>query len=132
MRLTFTECMPMSNAPDSSRSQGTPPVVRADLLTAVLGDPKAVERVEIQRIEMPPNLASGLHLHPVPVVGVVTKGSVYFQVEGEEARVLKPGDAFFEPANARVPHFDAQEQGASFVAYYLLGAGDGELLRMLE
>lgn len=98
-------------------SQVASSVVRTALLTAVIEGSKVVERVEIKRIDMPPRLASGLHLHPCPVVGIVTKGS---------------GDAFFEPANVRVPHFDAQEEGASFVAYYLLAANESELIRMLE
>lgn len=113
-------------------ARAAPPVARTDLLTATLEGTKPVQRVEVKRVEMPPNLPSGLHLHPCDVVGVILAGSVYFQVEGEEARVLKPGDAFFEPANARVPHFDAQGQGATFIAHYLLGAGEHELLKMLE
>jgi quercetin dioxygenase-like cupin family protein len=117
---------------ESAGPEAVPPVARAELLTAAIAGSKAVDRVEVQRIEMAPGLASGLHLHPCPVVGVVTRGSVLFQVEGEPARVLKAGDAFHEPANARVPHFDAQEEGASFVAFYLLGADETELLRMLE
>jgi len=39
--------------------------------------------------------------------------------------VLRAGDDFFEPANTRIPHFDAQEQGASFVAHYLLSVSAG-------
>jgi hypothetical protein len=45
--------------------------------------------------------------------------------------VLKAGDAFFEPANTKILHFDAQEHGATFIAYYLLGAGETELIKML-
>lgn len=108
------------------------PVVRTPLLTAPIAGTRTVERVEVRRIRMEPGLASGLHLHPCPVIGMVTEGSVLFQVEGEEGRVLKPGDAFFEPANVEVPHFDALEQGATFVAHYLLGPGETELIRMLD
>ena len=122
----------MSVTQDSSQSEANPPVVRTELLTAVLEGSKMVERVEIKRIDMAANLASGLHLHPCPVVGIITKGSIYFQIEGQAARVLEVGDAFFEPANVPVAHFDAQQQGASFVAYYLLGANENELLKMLE
>jgi quercetin dioxygenase-like cupin family protein len=108
------------------------PVVRTPLLTAPIAGTKTVERVEVRRIRMAPGLASGLHLHPCPVIGMVTEGSVLFQVEGEEKRVLKPGDAFLEPANVEVPHFDALEEGATFVAHYLLGPGESELIRMLD
>ena len=67
-----------------------------------------------------------------PVIGVITAGSVYFEVKGEAPRVLNPGDAFFEPANAHVPHFDAQEKGATFIAHYLLGEDEHELLKMID
>jgi quercetin dioxygenase-like cupin family protein len=130
--LTIGGCFSMSQSDDTPPPQALAPVARTSLLTAVIEGAKTVERVEVKRIDMPPNLPSGLHLHPCPVVGVITEGSILFQVEGQPARVLKPGDAFFEPANTRVPHFDAQEQGASFVAYYLLGANETELIKMLE
>ena len=108
------------------------PVVRTPLLTAVLDSPKTVARIEIRRVEMSPNIASGPHLHPCPVVGMILEGSVLFGVDGELARVLHTGDDFCEPANIRIPHFDALEQGASFVAHYLLGVGETETIQMLE
>jgi hypothetical protein len=47
-----------------------PPIVRESLLTAAVhGAP--VERVEVARIELAPGQATGLHLHPCPVVGYV-------------------------------------------------------------
>jgi quercetin dioxygenase-like cupin family protein len=88
--------------------------------------------VEIKRIEFRPSQSTGIHLHPSPVVGLVIKGSVLFQIEGEAARVVNAGEAFFEPANTRILRFDAQEQGATFAACYLLGPDDRELIKMLE
>jgi quercetin dioxygenase-like cupin family protein len=108
------------------------PVVRIQLLTAQLNSPKIVEHIEIRRVDMAPNIASGLHLHPCPVVGMILEGSVLFQVDGELARVMHTGDAFYEPANVRIPHFDALEEGASFVAHYLLSPGETETIQMLE
>ena len=81
---------------------------------------------------MPPGRASGAHLHPCPVVGVVVRGTVLFQLEGEPPRVLQAGAAFHEPANARVAHFDAGIDGAIFVAQYLLGPTDHTLVTMLR
>ena len=108
------------------------PVARTQLLTAVVDSPIMVSRIEIRRVDMAPNLPSGPHLHPCPVIGVILQGSILFQVEGESPRILLAGDAFYEPANVRIPHFDAQEQGASFAAHYLLSAGETETIRMLE
>ena len=107
------------------------PVVRTQLLTAMLDRPKTVARIEIRRVNMTPNLASGAHLHPCPVVGVILQGSILFQAEGEQARILQAGDAFYEPANVHILHFDALEQGASFAAHYLLDADETETIRML-
>ena len=106
-------------------------VVRDPLLSAALGG-STIERVETVRVDLPPNLATGLHLHPCDVVGIVVRGSVRFQIEGYPERVLNAGDAFHEPAGRRIPHFDALGDGASFVAHYLLPPGEHELLRMLE
>jgi hypothetical protein len=52
---------------------------------------------------------------------------------GEEARLLGPGDAFHEPKGARIAHFDnaSEDEAASFVAFYLLGVGETELIEML-
>lgn len=37
------------------------------------------------------------HRHPGPVFGYVTQGEILFELEGEAPRVLKAGDAVFEP-----------------------------------
>lgn len=55
-------------------------------------------------------------------VGVL-EGSVIFEVEGEAQSVLKPGDVFYEPEGTRIAHFDAGPDGATFLAYSLLRAG---------
>jgi quercetin dioxygenase-like cupin family protein len=107
-------------------------IKRVSLLTAHIDETKIVERVEIKQIKFLPNQKSGLHLHPCPVVGIVVKGSIVFKVEGQPVSVLKSGDAFFEPANTNVPQFDAQEEGATFVACYLLGPGENCLIKMLD
>ncbi len=46
--------------------------------------------------------------------------------------MLKAGDRIFEPAQTRGSHVDARELGASFVAYYLLGANVNQIIKMLE
>ncbi|MFG2946498.1 cupin domain-containing protein [Streptomyces adustus] len=37
------------------------------------------------------------HRHPGPLFGYVTQGEILFELEGEPPRVLKAGDAVFEP-----------------------------------
>ena len=107
-------------------------VSREDLLLALL-DKETVSKVDIKKVVLPKGMAAGKHLHPCPVVGYVVSGSVLFQVEGEEKKVLKKGDAFYEPKNKVVLHFDnaSADEPLEFIAFYLK-EGDEALIRMLE
>jgi len=108
-------------------------IVRQSLLTAPMDNEPQVERVEVVRIELPPAQAAGLHLHPCPVVGCVISGAIRFQVAGEPRLTLQAGDAFLEPANVEIVHFDnaSDEVPATFIAYYLLPPGEDRLIMML-
>jgi len=99
------------------------PVVRDVVLEVNLPDALPTDRVQIRRIQMRPGHPAGLHVHNGPVVGSVLEGSVIFEVEGEARSVLRPGDVFYEPEGARIAHFDAGPEGATFHAYFLLRAG---------
>jgi quercetin dioxygenase-like cupin family protein len=109
-----------------------PNVVRKPLLAAAVQGKEVLDRVEIHEISLGPGQATGLHIHVSPVAGYIVEGSILFQLEGQPARRLQAGEAFFEPANARVAHFDATEGPARFVAFYLLGPGDRELITPLR
>lgn len=109
-------------------------VERIPLITAQLEAKKTVSRVEVKRIDFPPRQRLGLHTHPCPVVGYIASGSIFFQIEGEEGKILKAGDAFFEPADKKIAHFDnaSRSESARFVAFYLEGTEDREIIRMLH
>ena len=107
-------------------------VARKDLLTAVVAPGKTIARVEIKEVTMGPGQRAPRHLHPCPVVGVITEGVIAFQIEGKPVRRLQAGDAFYEPANVRIARFDnAGVTRARFAACYLLGKGEDELIRLL-
>jgi quercetin dioxygenase-like cupin family protein len=111
----------------------TPSVTRKDLLTAVVDSDKSVSKVEIQEVTMGPKQKAPLHLHPCPTVGVITEGTISFQIEGQPVRYLEIGDAFYEPANARVAKFNNdRDVPAKFVVFYLLGKGENETVRILS
>ncbi len=109
-----------------------PSIVRKSLLTAQIDGEKTVQRVEIKEINLAAQQKTGLHIHPCPVVGYIVTGTVTFQIEGQAVQTLKAGDAFFEPANARMLHFDAGASPVRFIAYYLLGKDQHELIKMLQ
>ena len=48
-------------------------------------------------VEIPPGASEGKHTHPADVFAFVLEGTPTFEVEGQEARVLKPGDVFNVP-----------------------------------
>jgi quercetin dioxygenase-like cupin family protein len=109
-------------------------IVRKELLTAVIAGQKEVTRVEIRQIDLAPSQRTGLHTHPCPVVGYVASGTIRFQVASEAPQLLSAGSAFFEPADRKIAHFDnaSAEAPARFVAFYLLGADDRQLIEMLS
>jgi quercetin dioxygenase-like cupin family protein len=104
--------------------------IRKHLLTATLAD----RVVEVQQIQLPPGQATGLHLHRGPVLGYIAAGTIRFQIESGPMQVLQPGDAFYEPANTRMRHFDnaSATEPAIFIAFYLLADQGQELITMLE
>ena len=108
-------------------------IKRTDLLTARLSADPSIQRVEIKRVDLEPGQATGLHRHPCPVVGYIVAGTIRFQIEGESARELHMGDAFFEPQHSVIAHFDNSSISApaSFIAFYLLGTGESRLIDMI-
>jgi quercetin dioxygenase-like cupin family protein len=114
----------MSNGAESHE-----PVSRTTLMTAHLDTPAVTDHVEVRRIRIQANTAAGAHAHNGPVVGSIIEGSVIYQIAGGPETLLRAGDTFFEPQNVRIERFDAQNDGATFLAYFLLEAGqDPELV----
>lgn len=110
------------------------PIVREPLLEAVLSGAPTVERVKVARIELAPLQETGLHLHPCATVGLITDGTIRFQIEGGPEQTLNAGDAFHEPADTRIAHFDnaSASAPASFVVFYLLSPGEERLIEILD
>jgi quercetin dioxygenase-like cupin family protein len=102
----------------------TEPVTRDIVLDELLAKAKDTHRVQARLIRIRPGHAAGLHVHNGPVVGNIVSGSVVYQVEGEPEAVLRPGDTFYEPADARIQRFDALADGVAFFAYFLLGPNE--------
>lgn len=105
---------------------------REDLLQATLNH-ETVSNVDIKKVIIPKGMGAGKHFHPCPVVGYVVSGKVLFQIEGEGKKILNPGEAFYEPKNKTILHFDnaSTEEQLVFIAFYLK-EGEEELIKMLD
>ncbi|GAA1408833.1 cupin domain-containing protein [Catellatospora coxensis] len=59
-------------------------------------------------VEIPPG-GKGLppHKHSGPIFGYMIEGEMLFELEGEPERVVKAGDAFFEPGGDVIHYQDA-------------------------
>lgn len=69
-------------------------------------EPRPVSQVEVGDFHFTPGQLAPVHTHVAPVFGYVSKGSIYYQVEGQKPQLLKAGDAFYEPAGPNILHFD--------------------------
>ncbi|WP_347217567.1 cupin domain-containing protein [Chryseobacterium sp.] len=94
-------------------------IARKDLLKASMN--QKVTAAEVQEITMAGGQTAPKHLHPCPVIGIIKSGEAVFQIEGQESVVLHEGDAFYEPKNVTILHFDnaSKEKPLVFTAIYL-------------
>jgi quercetin dioxygenase-like cupin family protein len=94
-------------------------IIRKVLQPALID--QKVKTVEIQEITLSAGQIAPKHLHPCPVVGYIKSGSVYFQIEGQDAVILKEGESFYEPKNINILHFDnaSKDKPLTFIAFYL-------------
>ncbi len=104
---------------------------RKELLNAAIN--RNVSVAEVKEVTMPQGQQAPKHLHPCPVVGYILSGKVLFQIEGEESKILNEGDAFYEPANKTILHFDnaQKDKPLIFVAFYLKDQNEATI-KLLE
>ena len=69
-------------------------------------DARPVSKVEVGDFHFLPGQLAPKHTHAAPVFGYVSKGEIYYQIEGHEPVLLKTGDAFYEPVGTNILHFD--------------------------
>lgn len=59
-------------------------------------------------VTLPPGSAGNPpHRHPGPVFGYLIKGEMRFEVEGEPERIIREGEAFWEPGGDLIHYQDA-------------------------
>ena len=107
------------------------PITRTIVSDVRLPEVKPTDRVQVREIKIAPSQPAGLHVHNGPVFGNIVAGSVIYQIDGQPATLLRPGEVFYEPEGERIARFDAQEDGVTFLAYFLLSPGQEPELTML-
>ena len=81
------------------------PTGAVKLLTANF-EARQVVQIEVGDFHFKPGQIAPIHTHTAPAVGYVAKGTIIYQIEGEKPRILRAGDAFYEPAGPRILRFD--------------------------
>lgn len=106
-------------------------IARKELLKASLD--QKVTNAEVQEVTIAGGQTAPKHLHPCPVIGIIKSGEAVFQIEGQESRVLHEGDAFYEPKNVNILHFDnaSKRKPLVFTAMYLK-EGNEENIQFLK
>ena len=62
-------------------------------------------------VEFPPgDPGSPPHRHPGPAFGLVLEGEMVFELEGEPARVVRAGEAFWEPGGDVIHYSDGNNR----------------------
>ena len=95
---------------------------------------KAVTRVDMTRVEFLPGEAMPEHMHPVPVVCVVSKGNFVASIGAAPERKLSVGDTTIERAGEVVHYFRnaSASRPAQLFCTILVGRDDKELSVMLN
>lgn len=74
------------------------------------------------------------HRHPGPAFGYLIRGAMRFEVEGEPERIIKPGEAFWEPGGDLIHYQDSNaldDEETEFVVTLMVPPGE-EILTLVE
>lgn len=83
------------------------------LAGAAVAQQSGIKRTPLQKVEfpdgyvtvtglaeLPPGAAAGRHTHPGIETGYVLEGELNLEIDGQPAKLLKPGDSYQIPAGA--------------------------------
>jgi quercetin dioxygenase-like cupin family protein len=99
----------------------------------VIDPTKTVSHVEMWRVDFLPGQQMPEHMHPVPVVCFVSKGSFAVSIGGAPVRTVSVGETTIEPTGETVHFFrnTSAKDAAQLYCAVLAGAGDKQLSVML-
>jgi quercetin dioxygenase-like cupin family protein len=84
----------------AAQGQSAPAPTSKPLAVHPLDGPFAGWQGTMLEVTYPAGGTSAAHRHPGPVFGYVVSGKIRWAINGEAAKVLGPGDVFFEPIGA--------------------------------
>ena len=118
----------------AAAATAAPIPVRTPIGTFPIDPAKSVTRVETTRVDFLPGQQMPEHMHPVPVVCFVAKGSFLVSIGRAPVRTVTVGDTTLERAGEVVHYFrnaSATQRGQLFCAI-LAGPDDKQLSVMLN
>ena len=129
--------MPLSALPlllASAAAAAAPIPVRTPIGSFALNPSKEVSHVEMTRVDFLPGQVMPEHLHPVPVVCVVSKGTFEASIGRLPPRRVGVGETTIEPAGEVVHYFRnlSAHDSAQLYCAALAGSGDKQLSVMLN
>jgi|ERR1043165_10023334 quercetin dioxygenase-like cupin family protein len=117
---------------DAATSSAIP--VRTPIGTFAVEPGKVVTRVEMTRVDFLPGQEMPEHMHPVPVVCVVSKGTFLASIGRLPPRRVTVGETTIEPAGVVVHYFRnlSTRDPAELYCTILAGPDDKQLSVMLN
>jgi quercetin dioxygenase-like cupin family protein len=113
---------------------GAPIPTRTPIGTFPIEPQKTVARIEMTRVDFLPGQEMPEHMHPVPVVCVVSKGNLVASIGAAPVRKVTVGDTTIERAGEVVHYFRnaSATEPAQLFCNILVGQDDKELSVMLN
>ena len=111
----------------------TPIPVRTPIGSLAVAPAKTVSHVEMTRVDFLPGQVMPEHLHPVPIVCVVSKGAFQASIGRQPPFRVTVGQTTIEPAGEVVHYFRnlSKREGAELYCAALAGPDDKQLSVML-
>jgi len=112
----------------------SPIPIRTPIGSFPISPTKSVTRVEMTRVDFLPGQVMPEHMHPVPVVCVVSKGSFAASIGRDPVRTVNVGDTTIERAGEVVHYFRnlSAKNPAQLYCTILAGPDDKQLSVMLS
>jgi quercetin dioxygenase-like cupin family protein len=124
----------LSMLPMAGNAAAAPIPTRTPIGSFPIEPSKAVTRVEMTRVDFLPGQIMPEHMHPVPVVCVVSKGSFFASIGAAPVRKVTVGDTTIERAGEIVHYFRnaSAREPAQLFCTILAGQDDKQLSVMLN